>query len=175
MDKKEALKTITDTLYRFQIPFALIGAYAVSAWGIPRATKDMDFIITASPDKIKDLDKALRASGLVTEITIGSPDDPVNGMIKVKFSCKGRGETIDLLLGVKGITKDIYARTVDLTVLGIKIPVLSAQDLVATKLIAGGPLDIDDARNVLKTMAGRIDMEYLKDFCLKNKLNLPEI
>jgi len=42
---KHHLIQIVDTLSRVRLPYMLIGAFALSAWGRPRATLDLDFIL----------------------------------------------------------------------------------------------------------------------------------
>jgi hypothetical protein len=43
-----ALKVV-DTLNGAGIPYALVGSFASNRWGIPRATKDADFVLQLAP------------------------------------------------------------------------------------------------------------------------------
>ena len=44
-DLKHSLIQIVDMLAALRLPYMLIGAFALSAWGRPRATLDLDFIL----------------------------------------------------------------------------------------------------------------------------------
>jgi len=55
-----------------------------------------------------------------------------------------------------------HRRTVDVG--GIGVPVISPEDLVVTKVLAGRPKDLEDVRGVLREQAGRIDLERSRHF-----------
>src|SRR6202035_2926859 len=46
-----------------EVKFLLVGAYALAAHGFPRATKDIDFFVWATPDNSASLMKALARFG----------------------------------------------------------------------------------------------------------------
>ena len=51
---KQHLLRVADALSELQLPYMIIGAFALSAWGRPRATLDLDLIIQAPeiPDAV---------------------------------------------------------------------------------------------------------------------------
>lgn len=57
--------------------YALIGGFAVSAWGVPRATRDIDFAVALS-----SIDPTAVASQLGAEFHRGEPDDPLRGVFR---------------------------------------------------------------------------------------------
>ncbi len=42
------------------------------------------------------------------------------------------------------------------------MPVIAAEDLIVTKVLAGRSKDIDDIRGILVAQAGRLDMEAIR-------------
>lgn len=173
MEKQQALKHITKIFNDFHIPYALIGAYAVAVWGVPRATHDIDFIADIPNDKMQEIIKTIQSCGLKTEVNTGDSDDPINSAIRVTYTDTNFEETIDILLGIKGISKEIFKRTSIFSVFNSNLPVISPEDLIISKLIAGNPIDIEDAKSVLGVMKDKIDLDYIKNFCNKNKIKLP--
>lgn len=54
-DYKEMLQCLSEE----NVEFLLVGAYAVAAYGYPRATKDIDIFVRAAPDNASSLMRAL--------------------------------------------------------------------------------------------------------------------
>src|SRR3989344_3270900 len=61
MDPKELLIKVTDILHDLKIPYAVTGGFAVTIWGVPRYTADIDIIIELVDKNIKPLAKQLLA------------------------------------------------------------------------------------------------------------------
>jgi hypothetical protein len=54
-------KDMLQCLLEEKVKFLLVGAYALAVHGFPRATKDIDFFVWATPDNSVNLIKALIA------------------------------------------------------------------------------------------------------------------
>jgi len=175
MEKLEALKIIGDIFRNNKIPFALIGAYASSAWGVIRATKDIDILIEIKRDEIDKISSELNEKGFQVEIRFGNLEDALAGVIKLNFKSREGDETIDLILGVKRLPKNVFQRAIDLTIFEQIIPVVSPEDLIVMKLLADSPLDIQDAQGIIDVLEEKIDMEYLSKTCRKLRLNLNKL
>jgi hypothetical protein len=175
MDKQKILSIVSDIFNKYSVEYALIGAYAASAWGVVRATKDIDFITHIPPESVEDIKKEFAANGFDVEVIKGDVKDPISGVIKL--ICKGSygKEVIDVILGIRGISMEVYKRVIDISVFGVRLPVLSPEDIIISKLIAGSPVDLDDAKKIVKIMDERIDFKYLEEQCEKKKLSLAKI
>lgn len=173
MHKKEALKHINDIFRKFNIQYTLIGAYAVAIWGIARATQDIDFLARIPQEKMSQIIKIFKLKGFKTEVNIGDAKDPIAGVLKLIYTHNKTEEVIDILLGIRK-SPDIFKRTKKIDILGLKIPVISPEDLIITKILAGGPLDIEDTKNIINIMENAIDSNYIKTFCKKNNLKPPK-
>ncbi|HLE83827.1 MAG TPA: nucleotidyltransferase [Thermoanaerobaculia bacterium] len=55
-----------------------------------------------------------------------------------------------------------HRRFVDLG--GLEVPVISPEDLVVTKILAGRPKDLEDVRGVLREQSGRLDLQRSRRF-----------
>lgn len=121
--------------------YLLVGAHAVMFHGRPRATKDFDLWVEASPDNAARIMSALRAFGAPL-VTISEDD----------FARPGKGFRmgsppfrIELLTEISGVEfADAWSRRETVTVDGVTCFVISRQDLVANKRAAGRPQDLAD-------------------------------
>lgn len=157
------VKKTVKSLYRAQKEgllkdFALIGAFAVARWGIPRATGDLDFIIT-----IDESNRASFANALGAIYRKGSVRDPLAAVFELSVPAARGAVQVQLIQfppsWEKAVFADIHIEKLD----GIKIPIVGWQALVLLKLYAGGPTDLNDAVSVLKTTApNKSDIEKLK-------------
>ena len=100
------LLDIADLLNEFRIPYAVVGALAVSFHGIPRATNDADTVIwlKESGQTEKDLANRLTRDGYRVESRSADADDPVAGVVTVEDKHHNR---VDLLRGIRGMVKKV--------------------------------------------------------------------
>jgi Uncharacterised nucleotidyltransferase len=125
-DLLETVKKAAVELKQAGVPFALCGGWAVYARGGPRSEHDADFALLER-DVPRALD-ALGAAGLRVDT-----DAPEDWLAKVR----DRGNLVDLIFRLSGepVTEDVLAHTDTLEVGSVQMPVLSATDLVVTKLL----------------------------------------
>ena len=60
MDFEKLIGKVAEVLEGLDIPYAITGGYAVSIWGKPRTTFDIDIVIELFRPKISALARALR-------------------------------------------------------------------------------------------------------------------
>ena len=120
------MKKAAVELKRADVPFALCGGWAVYARGGPRSEHDADFALLER-DVATALD-ALTAAGFSADT-----DAAEDWLTKVW----DRGNLVDLIFRLSGepVTEDILARVDTIEVGSVQMPVLSATDLVVTKLL----------------------------------------
>jgi hypothetical protein len=125
-DLREALKAVAVSLKRADVTFALGGSYAAWAHGAPEPEHDVDFLVAAA-----DLDRAqaaLRADGLQVE------QPPEDWLVKVYRD----GCLVDLIHTLQGrpIDGTELSDAEVLEVLSVRMPVLSATEVVVERLLA---------------------------------------
>lgn len=127
MNFKAALEELLDFFARERIDFALIGAFALHAYGYVRATQDVDFLARG-----KDQEKIVRFLETLGYETLHCSKGFSNHVHQL--ASLGR---IDLVY-VGGNTADsIYAGTRPLLILdGLLIPVVRPEHLIALKVFA---------------------------------------
>lgn len=122
--------------------FLVVGAYAVGVHGRPRATKDLDVWVEASPTNAARVLTALRAFGA-----------PLAGLTETDFSTPGTGfkmgippRRIDILTQISGVDfAAAWARRVE-AAFGpdVRCGVISLADLLTNKKAAARPQDLAD-------------------------------
>lgn len=124
--------------------YALIGGFAISALGLPRATHDIDFALylgRANPCSLADT--------LGGQYRPGAPDDPLAGVITLAVKASGQAIPIQLVLLPPRWTPVLFDQVQTLRVLDCSVPVVPWRPLILLKLYAGGPQDLIDAERLL--------------------------
>lgn len=142
MDLHPDFSDLLAEFVRFEVRFAVLGGYAVGYHGRPRATKDLDLLVSGAGDNLQRVAAALRAFGapasVVTSVAaLGPTDVAYLGVPPVR---------VDILRTVDGVdTEAVLSRTVIVVIDGLAIPVINLDDLIANKLASGRPQDLADA------------------------------
>jgi hypothetical protein len=125
-----------------EVRFLVVGAYALGAYGYPRATGDIDIWVLAEQDNSKKLYQALKHFGAPLA-QIGESTFTQQGII---FQIGVAPRRIDIITRIDGV--DFSAawqnrRLIDID--GTPIPFISKQDLIKNKLSTGREKDRLDA------------------------------
>ncbi len=124
--------------------YALVGGFAVSAWGVARATQDIDLAVALGTSEPKAL-----ATYLGATYEPGDADDPLRGVFRLARKSEGREIPVQLIVLRPKWADEVFRRIETVKVLGCVVPVVNWQSLVLMKLYAGGPVDLQDARSII--------------------------
>ncbi len=171
-------KLFQDASLAIQIPirFALIGGLAVSAWGIVRATQDIDFLADSDPSPLRDLalrgrlQKFWERRGSAVKWRSGGADDPIPLLLRLQMLRPTPGITADVLWAHKRWQREALLRTVTLKVSDLGVLVLHPEDLVLMKLEAGGPQDLLDVEGLISNPPPELNVSSLKRKALRLRL-----
>lgn len=133
-----------DALLQEQVEFLLVGAHALAAHGLPRATGDIDIFVRPSADNALRVMKALARFGAPTA---------AHGIHASDFEAPGNvyqiglpPRRIDLLTEISGVPFDeAVANAVTVQVAGHEIPVIGRNELIRNKRAAARDKDLLDA------------------------------
>ena len=141
----EIIRRLDDAQARHLLEqYALIGGFAVSAWGVPRATHDLDFALALGSADPVTLSRHLQA-----EFQMGDPDDPLLDIFRTSVLSEGRSVPVQLVLLRSTWTQVIFRDGIEsLEIFGCMVPIVSWQSLVLLKLYAGGPQDLVDGQQI---------------------------
>jgi len=141
LDFKEFLKLLNDK----GVKYLLIGGYAVAYYGYPRATNDIDVWIAIHPENARQMVAALREFGFdVAGLSVDL------FMHENKIIRMGNPPMrIEVSTGISGVEFDkCYSERVMDTIDGVKVSIISLQDLKINKKAAGRLKDLNDLENL---------------------------
>jgi hypothetical protein len=122
--------------------YLVVGAYALAAHGLPRATGDLDIWVRPTPDNAERVFRALRVFG--APLFDLSRDDLLRPDTVFQIGvAPGR---IDLLTGLTGLTfEEAWPSHISARVEGLDVPVIGREALLRNKEATGRPQDLADA------------------------------
>lgn len=148
----ERVKTDLDSL---GATWCLAGGLAVSVWGEPRLTRDIDVVVAVSSDRqAEELIQRLQNIGYRAEELV--EQESVGRLATVRFSIDEvrNGIVLDLLFASSGIETEAAASALSVEVFEhVTVPVASRASLIVMKLLArddrSRPMDADDLRSLI--------------------------
>ena len=141
----EEFKDFIKCLNSNNVKYLLLGGWAVGIYGHPRATKDIDFLVSADKNNLKKLQKAFSDFG-APPIDIESFHKEGN-VIRIGSS----PTQIDVINKAEGISiDDCFPRKNIINIDGIEIMLISKTDLIANKKSSGRLADLADVEKLEK-------------------------
>ena len=155
------LERITDCFRRERVSYVLIGAWALAAWGRPRATNDLDFLTLVNEDDLDRLSGRLVQAGMELDETWQEWNPMLKGS-QLRF--QSQGITIDVLRSRGPHDQQVFQRKRKKRMDGRYYWVVSLEDFILQKLKVGRPRDFEDAASVVARFQEKLDREYLEDW-----------
>jgi hypothetical protein len=140
-DYKDMLQSLLDN----EVKFLIVGAYALAAYGYPRATGDFDIWVEASQENSKKI--------LASLISFGSP---TAGLTENTFMQEGiifqigvAPRRIDLITHIDGVDfNNAYPSRTIIVMEGLNLPFISKENLIKNKKSTGRDKDLIDAKHL---------------------------
>lgn len=127
------------------VKFLVVGAYAMGAYGCPRATGDIDLWVMASPENSDKVFNAIKAFGA----PMAQLDSETFNKPGVVFQIGVAPRRIDILTRIDGIEFDrAYDKRNEINIAGMTVPFISLKDLIKNKRTTGRPKDMLDAESL---------------------------
>lgn len=157
-------KEILVTLTKNKIDYLVVGGVAINIHGYARFTGDIDILLSLEEKNLKKMEKIMHDAGYTERLPVNLKD--LANKSKVRNWLKTKGMTVYTFISEKRIRLDIdilveksisfekyYKRKMLVDVWGIKLPVISFEDLIAMKKEAGREKDLLDLKELLKLKA----------------------
>jgi hypothetical protein len=153
-------------LDQLHIAYMLVGSYSSNYYGVPRSTKDADFVVTISDEQISRLRAALPPD-LIMDKQMSF--ETVTMHMRYVILHPETAFKIELfLLSDDAYSQQRFARRTQVDFEGTKAWLPTAEDVVVQKLKWGSTgrrsKDIEDVRNVLRTQ-DHLDFTYIRSWC----------
>lgn len=156
----EVLAALADALRSIGGRWYLFGAQAALVHGASRLTADVDATVLWDPSNAPALLAALHARGFDER---GAPPGFIERTRVVPLVHRGTQIQVDLVLGGPGLEELFLERATDRDVEGVQIPVATAEDLIAMKILGGRAKDLDDVRALLAANAGALELDHARE------------
>lgn len=159
-DPASLLRALSSALRTHGWRWYLFGAQAVTIWGRPRLTTDVDVTVQIESAGSEALVAVLGAAGF--RLSEAFSDELVRSTRVLPLIHLATGMPLDIVLAGPGLEEQFLDRAVVVQVDEFAVPVISPEDLVVTKVLAGRAKDIEDIRGVLQMRSASLDLEYIR-------------
>ena len=157
----ELLSDLATALDAADIDWYLFGAQAAILHGVARLTADVDVTVRlpgAMSNELlvslleqHDFQPRFRDRAFVERTRV------------MRFTHAATALHVDVVLAGPGIEDRFFERVETRDVEGVRVRVVSAEDLVVMKVLAGRPKDVDDVRAIVAAQRDRLDVHYIDD------------
>jgi hypothetical protein len=145
------------------VPYFLAGSFASNYYGIPRSTKDADFVLQAKGGVGESFARRL---GSDFELDSQLSFETVTGTHRQYVRHRTSSFKIELfMLSEDAHDRSRFARRMVAELFGRKVWLLSPEDVVVSKLRWGRRKDEEDVFNVLCVQRGKLDWTYIESWC----------
>ena len=157
---------VIDALNACGSPYMLVGSFSSNFYGIPRSTKDADFVLQLQGDlspvfyeslgKDFDMDPQLRF-------------ESNTGTFKQEMRFPGTPFTVELFrLSNDDFDQERFRRRVPAKLFGRQTYVPTAEDVIVMKLRWFREKDRPDVLNVMTVQRGKLDWGYIESWCKRH-------
>lgn len=168
------LRDLVAWLDAARVEGVVIGGLAASILGRPRATRDVDLLVTLPPEQWTDF--LARASHFGFHARVPDPLELADRIRVLLLRHEPSSIDLDVSLGGLPFEEEAVAHGRRIEIEGVKVPLVSAQDLLVMKAVAHRPRDLADIEAVLDRNPG-LDLEraqnWIREFSAV--LDRPEI
>jgi predicted nucleotidyltransferase len=154
-----AAKEISAFLEERRIPYAIIGGLALLYWGEPRLTHDVDVTVLVPAGELEPfLDAVMeRFPPRIAEAREFALE---HHMLLVQDA---QAVPLDISLGIPGYEEEALRRAVEVEFPEVgSLRLLSAEDLIIHKCVAGRARDEEDVKGVLVRQGLRLDLAWIR-------------
>jgi len=155
----ELLHALSAAMKKVGLRWYLFGAQAAIIWGSPRLSADVDVTASLDPALLDTFTAAMRHHGF--DLLFDDPEFVLRTRV-LPFRHATSGLPLDVVLAGPGLEEDFQARAVPVDIEGVLVPVITAEDLIITKVLAGRAKDIEDVRSVIHEHRASLDIERIR-------------
>ena len=126
--------------------FLVVGAHALAAHGVPRATGDLDLWVRSTPENAKKVLAALQKFGApLFDLSVQDLSTP-----EIVFQIGVAPLRIDILTSITGVDfEEAWTRRKEMELGGVRFGVISREDLIRNKRATGRPKDLLDVESLI--------------------------
>jgi hypothetical protein len=157
----EAIAALSTALGERRWRWYVFGAQAVLVYGRPRLTADLDVVIEPAKAGPEALVALLACHGFALRFEVS--EDHLRAASLLPMVHASSSLPVDVVIAAPGLHEELLARAQFVDLGGVVAPVISAEDLLALKFLAGRRKDLEDVRGVLAEQGDRLDLARTRD------------
>jgi hypothetical protein len=138
----------------------LFGAQAAILHGAARLSADVDVTVDLGTRSSRDLVDGLSREGF--ELRVADVEGFVEATRVIPLVHAASRMPLDVVLSGPGLEEQFFARLTERRIGGQPVPVVSAEDLVAMKILAGRPRDMEDVTSILRARRD-LDLQAVRE------------
>ena len=167
MTTNELVIGVVEALEAERVPYMLVGAYSANVYGVPRSTKDADFVVQLTAEGVK---RVVARLGAGYRLEPQMSFETVTGTSRHIIHAIDSAFEIELFcLKDEPYDQERFSRRRQGPLLGKGVFFPSAEDVVVTKLRWSKQgqrgKDLDDLRNILSVQGDNLDWGYIHRWC----------
>jgi hypothetical protein len=155
----DVLAALADSLLHCGCNWYLFGAQAALLYGSTRLTSDVDITIYLGDQTVGTLVRCLEAAGFELRI---KDDEFLRQTSVLPLVHLPTSIPVDAVLAGPGLEERFLERATVHRLGNLQVPVARAEDVIAMKILAGRPKDLEDALAILATQGTRIDLALIR-------------
>ena len=165
MTEQELLLDCVRRLNESGVTYMVTGSMASNAWGIPRTTHDLDFVVQLPPSHISTLVRAFESPDyFLDEASVRSAYRPPHQFNAIHIPSALKADF--WLLSAEPFEREMFQRRIEDTWFGQKMWITTAEDIILHKLhwnrISPSERQRGDVGGVIAVQQGKLDEAYLR-------------
>lgn len=154
------LEKLLEVSQKSKAKIVLMGGIATSVFGRPRATFDVDGIISVSQQDLGFFLRLLKKSGF--KFDKKNPLKSIQGLPFISFYYPKHKTYVDLFVAKNEFQFEVLKRAKRIKLEKLNLYIVSPEDLILIKLQAGRDKDLEDIREIILENKSKLDFNYLK-------------
>jgi Nucleotidyl transferase of unknown function (DUF2204) len=155
----DLLEALAAAMEERGVRWYLFGAQAAIVWGSPRLSADVDVTARIDAGALDAYIEAMRAHGF--DVVFSDPDFVASTRV-LPFLHRASGMPLDVVLAGPGLEEEFLQRAICVNVGGTVVPVITPEDLIVGKVLAGRAKDIEDIRGVINERRASLDVARVR-------------
>ena len=159
MEIEQIALTVVDALQAESIPWLLAGSFSSNFFGIPRSTRDADFVVELQGKSVLSLGTHLPAE---FHVDAQIEFETVTGTRRNVITVDGSEFKVELFrLSDDEHDQERFRRRRTVNLLGREMYLPTPEDVIVTKLRWMRTKDLDDVVNVMAVQSDVLDWQYM--------------
>ncbi len=160
---KIQLKALLCLLKETKTEYVIIGGLAVSLYGEPRATFDIDVNVLLAKENLDYFLKISKKYGFYPIPSQIKSFIKKTAVIPMEFRRRGINNNCDIIIAENPIEIASIKRGKIKNLWSLKVRFVTPEDLIIHKLTSNRPKDLEDARSILMRQ-DKLDIKYIRNW-----------